>query len=301
MLKSILISLILSISINASDYDRANSSSKEALRGLDCEFEDCTPKESKVVYKEKVVIKEVPKEVIVEKVVIKEVIKEVPKEVIVEKVVYRDRPVKTKPTVLASNESSLKSNLDDWEEADAMFLSESLSTNGFIYDKKFIKNINNSLTKSNNSMPLYCNARKGNFQNITVVMNKPLKNYDAIVKYQSYIENYHISIGKIKFSVEWDVNKNVSVKVQDTKPVVISNSKKNIRVYKNINEFRVVSKDGVTKAYINNKLLYTNTTQKFRLRSINVNVGIYANWKGDESSFSDKVFDIGVIKLVKDI
>ena len=48
-----------------SDYERANSASRDALKGLDCEFEDCSKKPQ-------VIIKE--------------------KQVVVEKVVYKERP-----------------------------------------------------------------------------------------------------------------------------------------------------------------------------------------------------------------
>lgn len=78
MFKIILPLLAIFVLANASDYSRANSASAEALRGLDCEFEDCTPvapPPPKIIVKEKVIYKDRP--VIVEK----------------EKVIYRDRPI----------------------------------------------------------------------------------------------------------------------------------------------------------------------------------------------------------------
>jgi hypothetical protein len=73
---------------NGSDYERSNSAAKEALGGLDCEFEDCKKPEPKVIIQERVV----EKPVIVEHVIIKEKIVEKPVERVVEKVVYKDRP-----------------------------------------------------------------------------------------------------------------------------------------------------------------------------------------------------------------
>jgi len=72
--------LIIGISLSSllmADYSYSDSGAAKALKDLDCEFEDCSPKEQKV--------KIIEKKVIVEK----EVIKEVP----VEKVVYKERPV----------------------------------------------------------------------------------------------------------------------------------------------------------------------------------------------------------------
>lgn len=96
MKKFILIGMALSTLLMA-DYSYSNSGAKQAFKDLDCEFEDCSPKEQKVKIVEKQVI--VEKRVVVEKpvVIVKEVVKEVPVEKIVEKVVYRDRPtVETK-------------------------------------------------------------------------------------------------------------------------------------------------------------------------------------------------------------
>ncbi len=66
----------------ASDYERANQAAKEALKGLDCEFEDCKKEEPKpkVIVKEKIVEKPVIKEVVKEKVVYKD------------RIVYKDKP-----------------------------------------------------------------------------------------------------------------------------------------------------------------------------------------------------------------
>jgi len=84
MLKITLSLLTLVAIASASDYSRANSAAADALRGLDCEFEDCTPKvskpiEPKVIVKEKIIYRDRPVEV--EKVIVKE------------KIVYRDKPV----------------------------------------------------------------------------------------------------------------------------------------------------------------------------------------------------------------
>lgn len=79
MLKIVGLLLASSLALVASDYDRANAAAKDALKGLDCEFEEC-PKEApkpRVIVKEKIV----EKPVVVEKVVVQE------------KVVYKDRPV----------------------------------------------------------------------------------------------------------------------------------------------------------------------------------------------------------------
>ena len=81
MLKVIVLLLSLFVFLNASDYIRANVAAEQALKNLDCEFDDC-PKEApkpEVIIKEKIVVKEVP--VVVEKVVIEE------------KIVYKERPV----------------------------------------------------------------------------------------------------------------------------------------------------------------------------------------------------------------
>jgi len=78
MFKVILSLLSICILASASDFSRANSAAADAMRGLDCEFEDCTPPPPpppKVIVKEKVVYRDRP--VVVEK----------------EKVVYRDRPI----------------------------------------------------------------------------------------------------------------------------------------------------------------------------------------------------------------
>ncbi len=83
----LVVSILLTSQLFAqSDFDRANAAAEKASKGLDCEFEDCTPKKPKViikkqyvpvvVVKEKIVTKEVPVEKIVEK----------------EKIIYRDRP-----------------------------------------------------------------------------------------------------------------------------------------------------------------------------------------------------------------
>lgn len=83
-----LLALLIFSTLYASDYNRANAAAKEALKDLDCDFDDC-PKEApqpKVIIQERVIIKEKP--VYIEKVV------EVEKPLIVEKVVYRDREAK---------------------------------------------------------------------------------------------------------------------------------------------------------------------------------------------------------------
>lgn len=85
MLKLLPPSLLLLSLVNASDYDRANQAAKEALKGLDCDFDDC-PKEApkpQVIIKEKIVEK--PVVIIQEKVV----------EKVVEKPVYIEREVHT--------------------------------------------------------------------------------------------------------------------------------------------------------------------------------------------------------------
>jgi hypothetical protein len=95
MNKILLAFIFCATALFASEYSHSSSAAKDALKKLDCEFEDCTPKPAlkpKVVEKvvEKVVIKEVPVEKIVEKVVIKEVP--------VEKVVTKELPPqKVKP------------------------------------------------------------------------------------------------------------------------------------------------------------------------------------------------------------
>jgi hypothetical protein len=96
MLKKILftLSILLISQLSAeSSFDRANRVAAEAAKNLDCEFEDCTPKEPKVIIKEKIVIKEkkVPVFIIKERVVVKE--KKVPIIIVKEKVVYKDRIV----------------------------------------------------------------------------------------------------------------------------------------------------------------------------------------------------------------
>ncbi|QSZ41150.1 hypothetical protein GJV85_03160 [Sulfurimonas aquatica] len=83
MLKIIFLLLAFFIFSSASDYTRSNSASASALKGLDCEFEDCSEPEPKVIVKEKVILKE------------KVVYRDRPVEVIKEKVVYKDRPVET--------------------------------------------------------------------------------------------------------------------------------------------------------------------------------------------------------------
>jgi len=99
MQKILVIGIMLS-SLLFADYSYSDSGAAEALKGLDCEFEDCSEQKPKIQVLEKQVI--VEKKVIVEKpvIVIKEVVKEVEVEKIVEKVVYRDRvvsPTKQKP------------------------------------------------------------------------------------------------------------------------------------------------------------------------------------------------------------
>ena len=92
MLKITLSLLTIVILANASDSSRANSAATDALKGLDCEFDDCSEKvieqpKPKVVVKEKIVYKDKP----VEKIIVQE--KVVYKDREIEKIVYRDRPI----------------------------------------------------------------------------------------------------------------------------------------------------------------------------------------------------------------
>ncbi|MDD5157714.1 fibrinogen-like YCDxxxxGGGW domain-containing protein [Sulfurimonas sp.] len=70
MIKIVTLVMSLYILVGASDYSRANAASKEALKGLDCEYGDCPKVEEKIV--EKPVIIFVEKPVVVEKVIVKE-------------------------------------------------------------------------------------------------------------------------------------------------------------------------------------------------------------------------------------
>ena len=94
MKKLILITMALS-SLLMADYSYSNSGAKEAFKDLDCEFEDCSPKEQKVQIVEK-------------RVVVREVIKEVPVEKIVEKIVYRNRPVAVVKKTMPKKEVSIE-------------------------------------------------------------------------------------------------------------------------------------------------------------------------------------------------
>lgn len=93
--KTLLIATVLTLSLQADQSAQWQQfQAQQALKGLDCEFEDCNKKsEPKVIVKEKVVYKDRP----VEKVVVKE--KVVYRDRPVEKVVYRDRPVQEKKTL----------------------------------------------------------------------------------------------------------------------------------------------------------------------------------------------------------
>lgn len=96
MFKIILSLLSVFVLVNGSDFDRAISASANAMGSLDCEFEDCTKPEPKVIVKEKVVYRDRP--VVVEKVVVKERVVYKDKPVEVEKVVYRDRVIEKAST-----------------------------------------------------------------------------------------------------------------------------------------------------------------------------------------------------------
>lgn len=78
MFKIVLLLLSVFVLANASDYARSNAAAKEALKEIDCDFEDCQKAAPVVIIQEKVIIKEVPVEV--EKIVTKE------------KIIYVDRP-----------------------------------------------------------------------------------------------------------------------------------------------------------------------------------------------------------------
>ena len=84
MFKVILSLVSILVLANASDSERVEKLYDSAMDKLDCEFEDCSKPEPKVIIKEKIVYKDRPVEV--EKVVLKEKI--------VERVVYKDRPTK---------------------------------------------------------------------------------------------------------------------------------------------------------------------------------------------------------------
>jgi hypothetical protein len=87
MKRIITISALLSSMVLAAEPTWSEFKASQALKELDCEFKDCTPKQPEVQIVEKTVIIEKP--VIIEK----EVIKEVPVEKVVEKVVYKESPV----------------------------------------------------------------------------------------------------------------------------------------------------------------------------------------------------------------
>ena len=89
MFKIILSLLAITALSQGSDFSRANSAAAEAMKGLDCEFEDCTPKFSKPV---------APKVIVKEKIIYRDRPVEVEKVIVKEKVVYRDRPTKTAVT-----------------------------------------------------------------------------------------------------------------------------------------------------------------------------------------------------------
>ncbi len=99
MVKILSLSLLAFVLVSGSDYTRANSAAKEALKDLDCDFDDC-PKEApepKVIIQEKVVEKPVIiiQEKIVEKPVEKVIIQEKIVEKPVEKIVYVEQEVQT--------------------------------------------------------------------------------------------------------------------------------------------------------------------------------------------------------------
>ncbi|MDY0117128.1 MAG: fibrinogen-like YCDxxxxGGGW domain-containing protein [Sulfurimonadaceae bacterium] len=91
MLKVLSISLIAFVLVSGSDYTRANSASKEALQGLDCDFDDCPKPEPKVIIQERIVEKPVEKIIIQERIVEKPVEKIIIQERVVEKPVYIER------------------------------------------------------------------------------------------------------------------------------------------------------------------------------------------------------------------
>ena len=95
MFKIMLSLLSVFVLVNGSDFDRAISASANAMGSLDCEFEECSKPEPKVIVKEKVIYRDRP--VVVEKVVVKEKVVYRDKPVEVEKVVYRDREVQRAP------------------------------------------------------------------------------------------------------------------------------------------------------------------------------------------------------------
>jgi len=85
MFKIVLATMCCFMLVNASSISQANAAAKDAVRGLDCEFEDCSKPEPQIIIKEKKVYIDRP----VEKVVVKE------KVVYRDKVVYKDKPTQT--------------------------------------------------------------------------------------------------------------------------------------------------------------------------------------------------------------
>ena len=199
MLKITLSLLTMATLATASDYSRANSASADALRGLDCEFEDCSPKfskpvEPKVIVKEKVVYRDRP----VEKIVYKDRPVEVEKIVVKEKVVYRDRP---KPTTVVAPEEIPAPAQADKRVYDAVFDIPIIGVTGssfqYYYHHFYVDDDRVKVRKPSNNKYLKTQSR-ASWAAMTLKNGKSL----FLSKYDNTIPFFKYSMTQMNFHVE---------------------------------------------------------------------------------------------------